>query len=299
MASVSTKTSDAGAQPSPTLLQVYSQVKRNQNPRAILGLKPESNERDVTVAFRKLALLLHPDKCLDEKKKALHQALFVKVDAAKDAILDPKYKATVEDEEEEESTQTGPSEPRNPPPEEQPEPEERPEPKGKPWQRQKPRRECPRGCCCGAHYKREHWIDDEPQWWHNSMKTPAEEKEFFALLKLMVRPPNWIAPNGRVMKNAERDAQRCKIPIHPDYDWEAYLAQRKKVREHLAFTEEKKKETKRGVRESKRLNFWLDDDASYWKDEERELAVEHEDILEEDEIPSCYTFNLADWIPGL
>ncbi|CAK1361400.1 hypothetical protein CB0940_03218 [Cercospora beticola] len=281
------KTPDTRAQPAPTLLQVYSQVGRNENPRAILGLKPTSDERDVTVAFRKLALLLHPDKCVDEKKMVLHQALFIKIDAAKDAILDSKYKATVEDEPEETSTQPTRSAPRNPMPEE------------KQMPREKPKRGCPPGCCCGGQFNRSRWIDDDPQEAWNSMRSPAEEKEYFAALKLVVRAPNWIAPNGRVMKNAKRDALRLKTPIHPDYDWEAFLAIRKKVREHLAFTEEKKKETKRGVRESKRLNFWLDDDASYVKDEEKELNVEHEYILEEDEIPNFVTFNLGDWIPGL
>ncbi|PPJ55027.1 hypothetical protein CBER1_01471 [Cercospora berteroae] len=120
-----------------------------------------------------------------------------------------------------------------------------------------------------------------------------------ANIELERRARPWKTSSGRKVMDAEKDDLRRQIPAGPGYDCDAHDASRKDAGGNWTFTVENKKETKRGVRELKRLNFWLDDDASYLKDEEKELNVEHKYILEEDEIPSFVTFNLGDWIPGL
>ncbi|KAM3423791.1 hypothetical protein BST61_g1195 [Cercospora zeina] len=78
---------NSGANAQPSLSQIYSQVEHTKNSHAILGLQSGCTERDVKIAFRQLALLLHPDKCTDEQQTQLHTRLFVKIDEAKDALL--------------------------------------------------------------------------------------------------------------------------------------------------------------------------------------------------------------------
>lgn len=70
-------------------LRAKLQVDGFDDPLSILGLYYESSvtEKDIIVAFRKLALVLHPDKCPDAGQSELHVRLFQKLETAKEALL--------------------------------------------------------------------------------------------------------------------------------------------------------------------------------------------------------------------
>ncbi|PIA99530.1 hypothetical protein CB0940_03742 [Cercospora beticola] len=70
-------------------IRAMLQVDGFDDPLSILGLYYQANvtEKDIIVAFRKLALILHPDKCQDAGQSELHVRLFQKLETAKEALL--------------------------------------------------------------------------------------------------------------------------------------------------------------------------------------------------------------------
>ena len=70
-------------------LRAYVQVDGNFDALSILGLNYRKTplDTDVTSAFRKLALILHPDKCSHPRQVELHTRLFRKVEQAKVQLL--------------------------------------------------------------------------------------------------------------------------------------------------------------------------------------------------------------------
>ncbi|PPJ58344.1 hypothetical protein CBER1_04518 [Cercospora berteroae] len=70
-------------------LRAMLQVDGFDDPRSILGLYYQATvtEKDIIVAFRKLALVLHPDKCQDAGQSELHVRLFQKLETAKETLL--------------------------------------------------------------------------------------------------------------------------------------------------------------------------------------------------------------------
>lgn len=67
-------------------------IKSTEEYFEILGIGREASQRDVTVAYRKLALLLHPDKCdLPDGELA-----FKKVAAAFACLRDPEQRSQYE-----------------------------------------------------------------------------------------------------------------------------------------------------------------------------------------------------------
>ena len=61
---------------------------RDDNPYEILGIPPNSSEADIKKAYRKLAILYHPDK---QQGTEIQQAneIFIKVTQAYDILTDP------------------------------------------------------------------------------------------------------------------------------------------------------------------------------------------------------------------
>lgn len=69
-----------------SLEEIYAQVQQS-TPRAIFALKPDYTPHDLKVAYRALALRLHPDKCSDDDLRELHTALFKRVQDAYEQLL--------------------------------------------------------------------------------------------------------------------------------------------------------------------------------------------------------------------
>ncbi|KAF7189286.1 hypothetical protein HII31_09439 [Pseudocercospora fuligena] len=69
-----------------TLQEVYTQVQQS-TPCAVFALKPDYTPHDLKVAYRALALRLHPDKCGDDSLRDLHTALFKRVQDAYEQLL--------------------------------------------------------------------------------------------------------------------------------------------------------------------------------------------------------------------
>ncbi|GIZ45066.1 hypothetical protein CKM354_000825000 [Cercospora kikuchii] len=351
MASNSVNTPDVQQ---PSLRQVIWQVKRNQSPYAILGLQPECTERDVATAFRKLALLLHPDKCTNEKQKELHTHLFIKIDEAKDAILNPTVLYQGEGGEEV-------SMPPTKSPWNNPMFRKKAGRRGKGFNRWEPRAD---GCY--------HWVprpnkyrykedsDDEAietadasddEWvWDSPKKSVAEsqsesdgpddeasevaesqssqddasgskqtqvedaededehdaessdsdsDEEEEPTNSLKVRDNLWITPSGKQKKNLGRgELVHASRPIANA--WAEYHAARSKAHQRWAWNQEKQTfNNSNALASIYYAGWWEEDGPAMFAEEEAELAVEHEDILEEHEIPTSVPFNLGDFLPDL
>ncbi|PPJ54978.1 hypothetical protein CBER1_05640 [Cercospora berteroae] len=297
--------SDASVE-QPSLHLIIWQVKRNRSPYAILGLQPEATEREVTIAYRKLALLLHPDKCPDEKLKELHTQLFVKVDEAKDAILNPTAFGFF-DGEEEFSIQTTKS----------------------PWRNPMFRKKGgERGNDVTGWEPREdgyyHWVpkpnkyrDGEPvvpDSWDDpetaAESQPEQETTFKAQVEdadgaeeqqkpsaIQVRPELWVAPSGKEKKILGR-GEIIHAPVPITKGWEIYYGHRYDAHQKWGWKREKLDFTFANAAEDvNRAEWWEEDGPAMFAEEEAELALEHEDILEEYEIPRTVPFNLGDWLP--
>ncbi|CAK1365299.1 unnamed protein product [Cercospora beticola] len=341
MASNSAKTSDASVQ-QPSLRQIISQVKRNRSPYAILGIQPESTERDVTIAYRKLALLLHPDKCTDEKQKQLHTQLFIKIDEAKDAILQPTVLYQGEGGEEV-SMQPIKS------PWSNPMFRKKAGRRGKGFNRWEPRAD---GCYHWVprpnKYRDDEASDDEAietadasddEWVWTSPKAraaesqseqdahddePAEaaqssqnatcesehddeedsedsdsdsESEEPESTSLKLRDNLWITPSGKQKQNLGR-GELVHAPRPIANAWAEYHAARSKAHQKWAWNQEKQSfNNSNALASIYYAGWWKEDGPAMFAEEEAELAVEHEDILEEHEILSSVPFCLGDWLP--
>ncbi|PPJ52684.1 hypothetical protein CBER1_10557 [Cercospora berteroae] len=70
-------------------LRAILQVDSYDDALSILGLyyQTKVTEKDINIAFRKLALVLHPDKCIDPSQAELYNGLFQKLERAKDSLL--------------------------------------------------------------------------------------------------------------------------------------------------------------------------------------------------------------------
>ena len=302
----SVDTSDASVE-QPSLHQIIWQVKRNRSPYAILGLQPEATEREVTIAYRKLALLLHPDKCPDEKQKELHTQLFVKVDEAKDAILNPTAFGFV-DGEEEVSIQTTKSPWRNPMF------RKKGGKRGKDVTGWEPRED--------GHY---HWVpkpdkyrDDDPvvpESWDDpepaTESQPEQDSTFKAHVEdadddeeeqqepsaIQTRPELWVTSSGKEKKILGR-GEIIHAPVPIAKGWDIYYAHRHDAHQKQEWKQEKLTFTFANAAEDvHRAEWWEEDGPAMFAEEETERAVEHEDILEEHEIPMYVPFNLGDWLP--
>ena len=59
----------------------------------ILGVSPTATERDIKVAYRKLALQYHPDRQSDAKQRDMATTKFVKIANAYEVLTDPYLRA--------------------------------------------------------------------------------------------------------------------------------------------------------------------------------------------------------------
>lgn len=60
----------------------------NLNPYAVLGVPPSASRKEIRAAYRKAALLHHPDKAQAANKEAAHEQ-FAKISAAYEVLTDP------------------------------------------------------------------------------------------------------------------------------------------------------------------------------------------------------------------
>ncbi|KAF2217641.1 hypothetical protein CERZMDRAFT_92298 [Cercospora zeae-maydis SCOH1-5] len=74
---------------SATVLRTILQVDSYADALSILGLyfQPKLVEKDIIAAFRRIALVLHPDKCQNASQAELYTRLFQKLEAAKESLL--------------------------------------------------------------------------------------------------------------------------------------------------------------------------------------------------------------------
>ncbi|KAM3420100.1 hypothetical protein BST61_g3402 [Cercospora zeina] len=72
-----------------TLYRTILQVDVYDDALSILGLyyHTKVTEKDINLAFRKIALILHPDKCIDASQAELYTRLFQKLETAKESLL--------------------------------------------------------------------------------------------------------------------------------------------------------------------------------------------------------------------
>ncbi|KXT03514.1 hypothetical protein AC578_1616 [Pseudocercospora eumusae] len=69
-----------------TLHEIYSQVQQS-TPCAVFALKPDHTPHDLKLAYRALALRLHPDKCSHDNLRDFHSDLFKRVQDAYEQLL--------------------------------------------------------------------------------------------------------------------------------------------------------------------------------------------------------------------
>ncbi|KAF2213294.1 hypothetical protein CERZMDRAFT_96953 [Cercospora zeae-maydis SCOH1-5] len=308
----------SGAKVQSCLSQICSEVKRNKNPHAILGLQPGCTEREVTTAYRQLALLLHPDKCTDEKQTELHTTLFVKIDEAKDALLDP-IASNQEGREGEGSTRPTKSPWRNPMF------NKKRDTRGDKGGRRESQGD-------GYYYwmpNRNAYSEDEPAaeatprddlYEHPSGPVPGsqsqEDEDAIAgaereqaeevqdednakaeTTEIQPRSNFWVSSSGKQKQNLDR-SDIIHAPVFFANGREKFYSARHKKHQTWAMQQEKQEFGLANAAEDVFCEAWWEEDGpAMFAEEEVELGAEHEDVLEEEWIPISVPYNLGDSFP--
>jgi curved DNA-binding protein CbpA len=74
--------------PEVPLTTLYLQIEYNDYPTAVLGIGTGASEVEIRIAYRALALRIHPDKAPSEGLRALHTLLFQKIQTAFNSLLE-------------------------------------------------------------------------------------------------------------------------------------------------------------------------------------------------------------------